>query len=279
MATTVRIAFVPEHYAVPLVFAKKLGYYEESGLDKYEFVPYPSGSGHLIQSLKKREIDIAVGLTEAFVRGISTGDEGEYSIVGQYVTSPLRWAISTGIGRKDLTIADIKKVGISRLGSGSHVMSFVLAMEHGLAPFEYQVQDNFANLRAGVNNGTTDAFMWEYFTSKKYYDSGDIRHLGDIYTPWPSWVITAGAHVEASVVDAFNRGTQRGIDYFNANKDKGIDHILESDSLDYNNKEDVENWAKAVVFCDNVAESVHQQPWRDVVAKTKDVLREAGVIQ
>ena len=26
--------------------------------------------------------------------------------------------------------------------------------------------------------------MWEYFTTKKHYDSGRLRHIGDIYTPY-----------------------------------------------------------------------------------------------
>jgi ABC-type nitrate/sulfonate/bicarbonate transport system substrate-binding protein len=50
-----RIGYVPEHFSTPLFFAKEQGYYKDHGLD-LEFVPFPSGSGHLIQSLKDKSI-------------------------------------------------------------------------------------------------------------------------------------------------------------------------------------------------------------------------------
>lgn len=37
--------------------------------------------------------------------------------------------------------------------------------------------------------------MWEHFTSKRYYDNGEIKRVGEIYTPWPSWHIVASNKV------------------------------------------------------------------------------------
>jgi len=71
-------------------------------------------------------------------------------------------------------------------------MGFVLADSQGWlsstsAPFENIPLQTFEKLRNGVNNSTIDFFMWEHFTSKRYYDNGEIKRIGEIYTPWPSW--------------------------------------------------------------------------------------------
>ena len=30
----------------------------------------------------------------------------------------------------------------------------------------------------------TDVFMWETFTTKPFHDSGEVKRVGDITTPW-----------------------------------------------------------------------------------------------
>lgn len=274
-----RIGYIPEHFSTPIAFAKKYGFYEQNGLSDFELIPYPSGSGHLITSLKNKEIDIAVGLTEAFVRGISNGDS-EYKIVGEYVESPLCWSISTGIKRDDLkSVEDLKKleevnVGVSRIGSGSYVMSFVLGLQEKFTKnFSFKVLNTFENLRESVNCGETDIFMWEYFTTKKYYDNREIKKIGEIYTPWSSWVITAGSSVEESTVDAFLKGTQTGIEYYKQHEAEAIDYIF--NNLDYNNKKDLQEWAKRVQFASDVT---HVQYEKNIAA-TMDILLQANVLE
>lgn len=279
MSSKIRIGYIPEHFSTPIAFADKYGFYKKHGLENYELIPYPSGSGHLIQSLKDGEIDIVVGLTEAFVRGIANGDS-EYKIVGEYVKSPLCWSISTGKQRDDLqTIEDLKKkgnnhIGVSRIGSGSYVMSFVLQLKEKFnEPFEFKVLNNFKNLRDSVNNGTTDAFMWEYFTTKKYYDNNEIKKIGEIYTPWSSWVVTSSNKAEVqSVISSFLSATQEGISYYNKHKEESLDYIL--NNLDYNNRTDIEQWMARVEFSSNVA----HVNWDENVVETAKLLASAGVV-
>lgn len=81
-----RIGFVPEHFSTPIQFARK-----HFGLDA-ELIPFPSGSGHMIVSLRTGEIDIAIGLTEAWIAGLGKPDvegDGGYRIVGNFVQTPL----------------------------------------------------------------------------------------------------------------------------------------------------------------------------------------------
>uniref|UniRef100_A0A060TBH9 ARAD1D31878p n=1 Tax=Blastobotrys adeninivorans TaxID=409370 RepID=A0A060TBH9_BLAAD len=280
--TTIKVGYVPEHFSTPLFFARDQGYYAKQSVEVV-FPPFPSGTGHMIQALKAKEIDVAIGLTEAFVSGIGKGAD-HYKIVGTYVQSPLNWAISTGAKRDEIkSVDDIKgkTIGISRLGSGSNVMPFVLAKQQGWTDqFEFEIQDNFKNLRDGVNHTgsvkPTDAFMWEVFTTKKYYDSGEIKQIGNIYTPWPSWVITASSTFltsseGAAALKGFFNAVNEGIAYFNSHHDEAVTHI--STNLDYS-AEDARAWLKTVQFVDNVA----VVDKGTIVDKTVEILQSADVL-
>jgi hypothetical protein len=54
-----------------------------------------------------------------------------FKICGTYVDSPLKWGIvinpNSSHGVKNLSDLSDKTIGISRYGSGSHIMSFLLA--------------------------------------------------------------------------------------------------------------------------------------------------------
>ena len=84
--------------------------------------------------------------------------------------SPLCWAISVG-NKSSINSEDdlnAKRVGVSRIGSGSYVMSYVLAdqkrwLEKSKSPFEVVPLGDFKALRDGVNAGDkADFFMWEH---------------------------------------------------------------------------------------------------------------------
>lgn len=253
MSTKLVVGYIPEHFSTPMFLAEAQGFYDKRGLE-VEFKPFPSGSGHLIQSLGDGSINVAVGLTEAFVRAVAAGAD-DYRIVGTYVESPLCWAVSTGYDRAELTSVDQLeggKCGVSRMGSGSDVMSRVLQKQYQWTqPFTYEICSTFANLRDAVNHGSVDFFMWEHFTSKKYYDNNEIKKIGEIYTPWPSWIIAAHTDLlssSKSQVLEFTRAVNEGIAYFNAHLNEGISYI--TSHFDYS-EEDAKAWTKTVEFSQN----------------------------
>ncbi|KAI1747681.1 hypothetical protein F4782DRAFT_520407 [Xylaria castorea] len=281
----IRIGFVPEHFSTPLHFAQR--YF---GLDA-KLIPFPSGTGHMITAIRAGEIDIGIGLTEAWVAGLGKEDtpgDGGYRIVGTYVETPLCWAISTGTGRAEITSVDSlkgSKIGISRLGSGSQVMGYVLADQQGWlspssAPYsDFVVLQNFANLRNAVNDGTADFFMWEHFTSKRYYDSGEIRRVGEIYTPWSSWKIVASTALLSAgekgkpypkLMDVFEK-LDRGVQYFETHKDEVVEYI--STQLDYS-AEDAREWLRTVRFSSKT-EGVSIE----VIIKCINILQKAGALK
>lgn len=251
----------------------------------------------MITSLQSKEIDIGIGLTEGWVAGLGKAEaesrDAGYKMVGTYVETPLCWAISTGAKREDVTAVEGLeggKMGVSRIGSGSYVMGFVLADTHNWlsppsptttttttssssasAPFDIIPLQTFSKLREAVNDRTADFFMWEHFTSKRYYDNGEIKRIGEIYTPWPSWHIVARPDVvgDERMEEALEK-LNLGIKYFGEHQVEAVEYI--STELDYS-AEDAREWLKTVKFAEDVS-GVRAS----VVQETVTVLKKAGVL-
>ncbi|SCU96211.1 LANO_0E12838g1_1 [Lachancea nothofagi CBS 11611] len=277
---SLKVGYIPEHFATPLVFGEKKGFFKDQNVE-VELVPFPSGSGHLIQSLNAGEIDVAIGLTEAFVRGIADTEKNtkpKYQIAGTFVKSSLEWCVSTGSKRDDLTdlkSLEGKKIGVSRIGSGSHVMSYVMALQLDFEkPFaDFPVCNTFDKLRESVNSGESDAFMWEYYTSKKYLDSGEIKMLGHVASPWPSWVVVKRTDVDMKPFKGFINALNKGIDYFNKNKEEALDVITENFGYSH---EDAANWFKTVKYHTDCGEI---NDLHGVVTGTLHILTTANVLE
>lgn len=235
----------------------------------------------MITSLRAKEIDIGIGLTEGWVAGlgkVQSSNNGGYKIVGTYVESPLCWALSTGAKRSDVkSVSDVKggRVGVSRIGSGSYVMAFVLADQRGWLrvgekPFEVVVLDNFKGLRDGVNGGMADFFMWEHFTSKRYYDNGEIKRVGEIYTPWSSWKIVSRDPEDGRIEEMMEK-INSGVRHFKENPEEAVRYI--STDLDYS-EEDAREWMKTVKFAEDV-----RGVDTTIINKTIEILRKAGLLE
>lgn len=292
-SVTLRIGYVPEHFSTPLHFAKV--HFKLSGT----LIPFPSGTGQMITAIENDELDIGIGLTEGWIahlgRATSHPSPSNIRLVGTYVETPLCWAISTGRDRDIHNVSELKgkNAGVSRIGSGSHIMSFVLADQQGWLPppaersqsgregpswpepFSFVPLHAFANLRAGVNDSTADFFMWEHFTSKRYHDNGSIKRVGEIYTPWPSWMITVQKQylkqTEGQIaLNEFLTKLDMGIGYFNAHQDEAVKYI--STELDYS-KEDAQEWLGTVRFANGV-----KGVSKEIVEKTIEVLKKGGTL-
>lgn len=272
----VRIGYVPEHYLLPLHLCTKHGLFPSS--IKITLVPFPSGTGHMITSLRSNEIDLAIGLTEGWVAGLLNPDtykkspaEKGYSIVGSWVSTPLRWAIVTGRNRTDINSVDDlrqhRRVAVSRLGSGSHVMAFVLAQKEGwlhqtktstLEGLSIAPLGPFKDLRDGVTSSAADFFMWEHFTTKPYFHGEDtpLKKIGEIYTPWPSWHIAASRskfpepESDETLKEIFE-SFDKGVKSFNEDTDAAIRMLSTGEAQCHYSEEDGREWLKDVQFVDS----------------------------
>ncbi|KAI8921120.1 hypothetical protein DFJ77DRAFT_448669 [Powellomyces hirtus] len=178
---TIRLGCVPEHFCSPVFQAVQKGVFGQYGL-KVEVVNCPGGTGEMVNMLNNDQLDVAIALTEGLVASLSNKD-GLFRIIGTYVSSPLTWSIATspsgrlgqspreGLGPDAWEPLKNAKIGISRLGSGSHIIPFVLAdrmgwLKNGTEPFTFTPLSNITGLVNGVKTGAVDAFLWERVMTK-----------------------------------------------------------------------------------------------------------------
>lgn len=139
----------------------------------------------MCNGLKDGSLDVAVVLTEGIVKEIIAGDSAfKPRLVATYVDAPLTWGIFVSPTSDIQSVDDLrgKVIGISRYGSGSHLMSFVLAdqkewnIEQGDLKFE--IANNIDGLVEGIHTSKFHAFMWEQFMTKPYVDQGKLKKVG-----------------------------------------------------------------------------------------------------
>jgi len=188
--TTIKIAGVPEHFNLPWHLSIENGEFQANEID-LQWTDVPEGTGKLCQMLRNGKTDIAVILTEGIIKDIIAGNQSK--IVQIYVETPLIWGIHVAANSKFKTLSDLEntKVAISRLGSGSQLMSYVNANNQGWKTenLQFEIINTIDGAVEALTKGTADYFMWERFMTKPLVDSGVFRIIGDCPTPWPCFVI------------------------------------------------------------------------------------------
>ena len=190
--TKIRLGGVPEHFNLPIHLALENKEFESRGLE-IEWTTFKGGTGQMAKALRDDEVDICIMLTEGIIADIVKGNPSK--IISNYVTTPLTWGIHTGAKNDLQTHQGIfdKKYGISRFGSGSHLMAIVDANSKNQT-IENQQFEVIKNLDGALDSLTkleTDVFYWEKYTTKPYVDSGVLRRVGEYVTPWSCFVVAA----------------------------------------------------------------------------------------
>ncbi len=128
----------------------------------------------MIKKLEEQKVNMVKALSEGIIlracNDVLHGKEHPIKLLGSYTQSPLCWSIAvspkcTYTSKKDLMG---RRIGISRFGSGSHIMAIVMALLNGWIdfPFEFVVLNDIRGLLNGIANDTIDAFLWEVITTK-----------------------------------------------------------------------------------------------------------------
>lgn len=112
------------------------------------------------------------------------------------------------------------------------------------------MNNDIHGLIKSVNEGSTGAFMWEWYTTKPYADAGKVRFVGSVPTPWPSWHIAAHPKRAAAVAlrEFLARLTVRVREFDQpgvAQRRKNVAFIKER--FGYHDV-DIEDWLNAVKF-------------------------------
>lgn len=190
----IRIVGVPEHFNFPWVKTVEEQPFEEKGI-LLEWKDEPKGSGAMNKALREDQADVAVILTESFINDRLEGNPGR--IIGLHVQSPLIWGIHVSSKFPTQTIDELQiaPFAISRFGSGSHLMAFLLAdyANWDLGRLEFEVVGDIDGAKAALDSPEPKFFLWEKFMTQPLVDEGLFKRVGEIPTPWPCFVIVASA--------------------------------------------------------------------------------------
>lgn len=190
---TLHVGGVPEHFNLPWHWAWE-HQFANPLFPAFQWKSYPAGTGAMLKDLRENKLDLAILLTEGMVKDIQQGNPSR--IIQFHVDSALRWGIHVGAKSKFEEEEDLKKArfAISRYKSGSHLMAYVLAKKWGRElddEKDFVLVENLEGARKAMDEDPDLIFLWERFTTKHLVDSGEFKYLGDVYTPWPSFVVAA----------------------------------------------------------------------------------------
>ncbi|WP_373494748.1 substrate-binding domain-containing protein [Aquiflexum sp.] len=188
----IRITGVPEHFNYPWVKVVESQPFLQEGIE-LEWINEPKGSGAMNKAIRSGETDLAIILTESFIKDKIEGNPG--LIIGLHVTSPLVWGIHLPANSPVSEIRQLEKQQfvISRFGSGSHLMAFVLAKREKWNPelLEFEVVGDLEGAKKALGGKDNKIFLWEKYTTKPLVDSGTFKRIGEVPTPWPCFSIVA----------------------------------------------------------------------------------------
>jgi len=192
----IKIIGVPEHFNYPwLKVVEEQPFQDQQVL--LEWKDEPKGSGAMNKALRDKQADIAIILTESFVKDCIEGNP--CAIIGYHVQSPLIWGIhlSSRFADKKLEQLEGLPFAISRYGSGSHLMAFVLAKKMGWDPksLRFELVGDLEGAKTALASGEAKIFLWEKYMTKPLVDAGLFSRVGEIPTPWPCFVTVASPEV------------------------------------------------------------------------------------
>ena len=188
----IRIIGVPEHFNFPWLKVVEAQPFKTQNV-LLEWADEPKGSGAMNKALREGVADVAVILTESFIKDRIEGNPGQ--IIGSHVQSPLIWGIHLSSQYADWRLEELSDVpfAISRYGSGSHLMAFLLAQQMGwdTHKLRFELVGDLAGAKAALAHPEPKIFLWEKFMTKPLVDQGLFSRLGEIPTPWPCFVVVA----------------------------------------------------------------------------------------
>ncbi|RED93664.1 ABC transporter substrate-binding protein [Marinoscillum furvescens] len=190
--TNLKIGGVPEYFNLPIHHAIASKQLVSKNIElKWQAVP--EGTGALSQLLHTGELDLAVILLEGVTKSILEGNH--IRILKNYVESPLKWGVHSTINNAEILPETMhsRRVAISRFGSGSHMMSYLLAEKYQWSPesLDFVVVNNLDGARAAFARQEVDLFLWEKYTTHPYVEAGEISRIDVLETPWPCFVLAA----------------------------------------------------------------------------------------
>ena len=189
---TLRITGVPEHFNFPWKKVVASQPFEKEGI-LLEWTDESRGSGQMNKDLRENKCDIALVLTESFLKDFEAGNPSK--MIGFHVKSPLNWGIHISGGSPVNSLEEITEPTflISRIGSGSQLMSYVLAKREGWdsEKLQFKIVNNLPGALEEMTPTRPEMFLWEKYTTKPWVTSKQMKRIGEVPSPWPCFAIIA----------------------------------------------------------------------------------------
>jgi ABC-type nitrate/sulfonate/bicarbonate transport system substrate-binding protein len=267
-----RIVGVPEHFNFPWTEVVKSQPFLDEGI-LLEWKDEPKGSGAMNKDLREGNVEIAIVLTESFIKYKAEGNPG--LIIGWHVKSPLIWGIHISSKSVEDTLEEVKESPflISRFGSGSHLMAFLLAEREGWekANLKFEVIGDLEGAKLTFEKKDPKIFLWEKFTTKPLVDKGLFKRIGEIPTPWPCFVIVASEKILEEKPDLVKK--LRDMVYLKSEEIMKAEASLEAISEKYGIElEDIKAWRKQTAWC------INDKIKAELLENTAELLSQLGLL-
>ncbi len=268
---TFTIGGVPEYFNLPILRAISSGNLEKADL-KLKWQTIKEGTGAMAKMLHDGDLDIAMILLEGATKSILDGQRCR--IIKNYVSSPLTWGVHTSPYTHNLSDLYARRIGISRYGSGSHMMAYLMAEQYGWPKesLEFVVINNLDGALEAFAKQEIDIFLWEKFTTKPFVDQGLMNRVDTVATPWPCFVLAANTRIMA----AYSKEVKKIGHEINEHArqllaDPRLSHII---SKDYDLLQ-----GDAVLVANEVKWSTDLQVDQTAIQKVMDTYKDLKVIQ
>lgn len=263
---TFRIVGVPEHFNFPFRILNQNQPFEKEGIH-IEWKEESRGSGQMALDLKNGDADMAILLTESFLKEF--GSNPEVKMAGFHVTTPLTWGIHVNPGHQANQVENIvsKHFLVSRMGSGSHLMALVLAEKMGWEKdtLTFEIVGNLDGAKEAFVAGNPGMFLWEKYTTAPEVNAFYMKRIGEIQSPWPCFVYV----VNEKSIRKFSSWIPKIRDeVYSISKNLSTDSELPTRlSEAYQlNLEDVESWIKQTRWA--TKGKVNRTDLEDILEKT-----------
>lgn len=189
---TLRIIGVPEHFNFPFRLLEKNQPFLDKGI-QIQWIDESRGSGQMNLALRNDEADIAILLTESFLKDFEAGNPSK--MIGYHVETPLIWGIHIRSNSLATNLHELEKKHflVSRMGSGSHLMALVLAKREGwnMEELTFEMVGNMDGAKEAMDQGNDGMFLWEKYTTAPMVKNRTMKRIGEVPSPWPCFVMVA----------------------------------------------------------------------------------------
>lgn len=266
---TIRITGVPEHFNLPWKKIVADQPFTSRGI-LLQWIDESRGSGQMNKALREDQTDLAVVLTESFLKDVEDGNTAR--MIGFHVKSPLIWGIHLAGKSKINQLEDIHNpiFLVSRMGSGSHLMAYVLAKKEGwnLEDLKFKIVGNLDGALQKMDPSIPELFLWEKYTTKPWVDTGELKRIGEIPSPWPCFVTVATENIMNNFGDLIVE--LRDLVYQKSLELQRNPSTPSEISIEYQLKiEDVQEWLKQTEW--ESSSTISKLVLEDAIGKMKDL--------